>query len=624
MKSIAVVAAGAESALGSGRGAYCVGEPGDRAVTAIRSDATLEQAGLRRPFMARWVREMDGGDVAFALVDRAAEQLVEQLRATVPDWATLRLGIAVGTSSGAMISFCKLLRLRDLGQSIPKDLARRAPYFAPLSALTERLGIVPRERVQVLSACSSAAVAIGIACRWLELGRVDLAIAGGYDAVSVFVAAGFESLGATSATRPAPFRATRDGMALGEGAALLALMRREEQGNAPALGYIQGFGASSDCVHITAPDREGRGLARAALAALADAGVSADEIDLVSAHATATPYNDAAEANAIHAVLGERSRDVVVHPFKAVIGHTLGASAGLEVLSAMDATQRGVLPAAAGDGAADPDLGIRLLPENAPGAVRSALKLSAAFGGANAALVCGAKAGRGTPRRLRPVSLLAVGTSVEGLDVDAVLPLVRMDRQHLSRLDPFSALVVAATASAIRRLPQPLPEETGIVVGSACATLENNERFDQRLRSHGARSVEPRRFPPTSPNLPAGQCSIAYGFRGIAFMVGSGLGAAIEALVVAHDLVATSDVDHLVFVAAEHVGHVVRDTWTAAGWPTPAHGAIAAVLTAGGEHPIDRGRLSACAAAADNGLGAFERERPGWSSLSAVLARVAR
>src|SRR5678815_5114296 len=98
------------------------------------------------------------------------------------------------------------------------------------------------------------------------------------------------------------FRSDRDGMALGEGAALLAL-RPSALDDGPILGTILGFGASCDAVHVTAPDRTGAGLANAAISALRDAGVAPSCIELVSAHATATPFNDAAEARAIDAVL---------------------------------------------------------------------------------------------------------------------------------------------------------------------------------------------------------------------------------------------------------------------------------------------------------------------------------
>src|SRR6185437_5463684 len=237
----------------------------------------------------------------------------------------------------------------------------------------------------VLTACAASTIAAGIALGWLEGGACDLVIAGGFDAVSVFVASGFETLRATTAALPSrPFGLERDGMCLGEGAALLALVPAGSELDRAALGYVTGFGASGDAVHVTAPDRTGAGLARAAGAALGlDRGLLAPsslrssplggspsarpatggsappvppalEIQLVSAHGTATPFNDAAEWKAIVSVLGERATEIPVHPFKAQIGHTLGAAGALESLAALDAISRGVLPAAAIPPARDP------------------------------------------------------------------------------------------------------------------------------------------------------------------------------------------------------------------------------------------------------------------------------
>src|SRR5262249_36959960 len=160
---------------------------------------------------------------------------------------------------------------------------------------------------------------------------------------------GFEVLRATTASRSRPFCLGRDGMSLGEGAALVALVRAGEEGKAQVALRLAGFGASTDAVHITAPGRTGGGLERAAPPALAPPAAAAavpEEIGLVSAHATATPYNDAMEARALGRVF-EGVAPPVVHPFKAQIGHTLGAAGVLEALAAADALASGVAPAAA-------------------------------------------------------------------------------------------------------------------------------------------------------------------------------------------------------------------------------------------------------------------------------------
>jgi 3-oxoacyl-[acyl-carrier-protein] synthase-1/3-oxoacyl-[acyl-carrier-protein] synthase II len=620
VKPVDIVAVGAVSGLGVGRAAFDVGSVGAAARTAIQRDSELDAAGLRRPFCAR-VDGVESGerDRARQLLLIAARGLCAELDQRVPGWRERRIGFCIGTSGGGMPSQVRAFERRAAGEPIGEELARSAPYFGPLSVLPEALGARAELTVQVLAACASSTVAIGLGCRWLELERVDLVVAGGYDAMSIFIAAGFEALGATSATLPAPFRSERDGMALGEGAALLALTRSGETA-APVYGHVLGFAASSDAVHITAPDRTGTGLARAARGALADAGMHGGDVDLVSAHATATPFNDAAEACALSAVLGSDVSRAVVHPFKAVIGHTLGAAGALELLSALDAAARDVLPAAAGSGAIEPALAARLFERNTEGKAKHCLKLSAAFGGANAALAAGRARSAGAALTRRPVHLLAVGLPQERFDLEVVTRLSALEPAKLARLDALSELAVSAAASALERWGRALPETSGVVVGSAAATIEINDAYDQRRRERGARFVEPRRFPPTSPNLAGGQCSIAFGLHGLSLAVGAGLGASTEALLVAYDVVEAGDADVVLVIAAEQVGEVVGDIWRAAGWPVPRHGAAAVLLGADGGDPLDRGglvRAHAQSSAEQGRLGAAE---PGWPVLLAAVA----
>jgi 3-oxoacyl-[acyl-carrier-protein] synthase-1/3-oxoacyl-[acyl-carrier-protein] synthase II len=624
VKPVDVLAAGAVSALGVGAAAFDGGGVGEHAQTAILPDAELIEAGLRKPFCARAraVAPSDR-DRARELLELAVQSLVAELDERLPDWRTRRVALCVGTSGGGMPSQVRAFERRAAGAPLDKELAQAAPYFGPLAVLPELLGVACEPQAQVLAACASSTVAIGLGCRWLELGRADLVIAGGYDALSVFIAAGFEALGATSATRPAPFRLERDGMALGEGAALVALVRHGEV-TGTVHGHVLGFGASSDAVHVTAPDRSGSGLVRAARAALKDAGVDGADIDLISAHATATPFNDAAEANALRTVLGSAAERVVVHPFKAVIGHTLGAAGVLELLAALDAMRRGVLPAALGSGPLDPLFCSRLLVENTQGAALRCLKLSAAFGGANAALVAGRRTGAAPALPSRPVRLLARGAPAECFDAVAAARLAVIDPQKLTRLDPLSELAVTAAANAIALYEGKLPELTGVVVGSAAATIEVNDAYDERRRTRGARHVEPRRFPPTSPNLAGGQCSITFGLRGPSLAVGAGQAAAAEALLVAYDLVEAGDADAIVVVAVEQVGPMVAGLWSAAGWPPPRHGAAAVIIGVGEGPRLDRGVLGNVHAAACGAGGRLGAVEPGWPVLLAAANDAAR
>jgi 3-oxoacyl-(acyl-carrier-protein) synthase len=185
----------------------------------------------------------------------------------------------------------------------------------------------------------------------------------------------------------------------------------------------------------------------------------------------------------------------------------------------------------------------------------------------------------------------------------------------------LSAAAVAATASALRSAGDLPLTRTGVVVGMAAATLENDDAFDRGLREKGARGAAPRKFPPTSPNLPPGQCAIAFGLGGPSLSVGADPAAAIEALLVAHDLVAAGDAEAMVVVAAEDVGDVVRAIFSAAGFPVPETGAAACVLRRA-DFGVSRTRLSSILREGREAGGAVGGARPGFPSFLEALTRL--
>jgi 3-oxoacyl-[acyl-carrier-protein] synthase II len=556
---VGIVACGALSGLGEGRDATSAGEVGEAARVVVGRDEELAAAGLSRPYAARVA--IEGDDRATTILRRALVLCANELDAVDAAWRTKRVGLVLGTSSGGMRS---AVRFFD-GHGSTAD----ATYFAPMRAAETVLDVPLSPATLVLGACASSTIAIGLATRWLEAGACDLVLAGGFDAVSVFVAAGFEALRATTASLPSrPFRVGRDGMALGEGAAVLALSR--DVGEARA--FIGGFAATADAVHLTAPDRSGAGLARAARAALDEAGGIA--IDLVSAHATATAFNDAAEARAIHAVLGGDS-SAIVHPMKAQIGHTLGAAGALELLACVDAMERGIAPAAAGTGKIDDDARVVLLERAEARSIGAALKLSSAFGGANAALVVTRtrQPTAARPRHEAHVSRAVHVAELPELDVLARTLGVAIDR--LGRTDLLTRLALAAVAK-LAEIEGSLAG-AGIVVGTALATLETNAIFHARIRDKGARGAEPRRFPYTSPNAAPGECALHFSLTGPGFAVGSGLHAGVEALAVAAALVEAGDAERMVVVAVDEAGEHTRKIA-----PDVVSGAVATLVTRNG------------------------------------------
>jgi 3-oxoacyl-[acyl-carrier-protein] synthase-1/3-oxoacyl-[acyl-carrier-protein] synthase II len=580
MSGATVLAVGAVSAFGTGHAAYRVAMAGQRARVAISVDEPFARAGFARPVAARVTSVLaPADDRATALLSTALDQCLSRLGEIRPSWRSCRVGLVMGTSSGGMLTAQTLFAAHAGGERITSRLARGATYFAPLEAATAAMGVTFAPRVLLLGACASSTLALGLALRWLALGRCDIALAGGFDAMSEFVASGFEALRATTATLPRPFRLARDGMALGEGAGVVALELAQKTARDTSFPALVGFAATTDAVHLTAPDRTGHGLGRAAELALADARLPAEAIGIVSAHATATPFNDVAEAQAIRRVFGDRGPSVVF-PFKAQIGHALGAAGVLESLALLDAVAQEIAPAAAGDGAIDPECAVPLLDASRAAPSAPSLKLSSAFGGANAALVFAPRAEPSPPVVARPVYLHVVHTIGAALDGPAFAARMRDRHPNLPRLDLLAKLVLSVVDPLAMAVGASALEGGGMILGHTLATLEQNALFDARRRERGPRSVEPRRFPATSPNAAAGECAIAFRLTGPTFAVGGSLHGGLEALSVARDLVAARDAETMLVVAADLSGPLSSALLDAASGPAIEQGACAALLTA--------------------------------------------
>ena len=225
------------------------------------------------------------------------------------------------------------------------------------------------------------------AARLLNMGICDAVLSGGVDSLCAFTVAGFAALESVSVARCNPFSANRNGINIGEGAALF-LMTRDE-----ATVSLRGWGESSDGYHISAPDPSGNGARSAIEQALARAGLAPAQCDYINLHGTATVQNDAMEGRVIAALFGDQ---VALSSTKPFTGHALGAAgaveAGLCWLAMQDNNPQGCLPPHLWDGVADAQLpSLNLLP---PGArlghpLRWALSNSFAFGGANASLLLG-------------------------------------------------------------------------------------------------------------------------------------------------------------------------------------------------------------------------------------------
>jgi 3-oxoacyl-(acyl-carrier-protein) synthase len=260
---------------------------------------------------------------------------------------------------------------------------REFGYHGPAAGLARALGIggpivVPQ------AACASGTAALQVALDLLRTGRAEVVLVGGADGWSDFVARGFAALGALDERGPArPFDRDRAGMSLGEGAAFLLLEHPDRRPDR-VLARLAGAGLSGDGLHLTAPDPEGRGLARAIAAALADAHVPGRAVDFVSAHGTGTRMNDAMEARALAAA---GLSHAPVHGLKGSLGHTLGAAGVFEALLCVRVLASGRIPPTTGLRERDPEIELDVVTAARAAPVRVAVSTSAGFGGANAAAV---------------------------------------------------------------------------------------------------------------------------------------------------------------------------------------------------------------------------------------------
>jgi 3-oxoacyl-[acyl-carrier-protein] synthase II len=241
----------------------------------------------------------------------------------------------------------------------------------------------------VANACASGANAIGHAWHLLRHGRAERVFAGGYDALSQLVFAGFDSLQALSPTVCRPFDAQRDGLALGEGAAMLSLetLDAAQRRGATILGEISGYGASTDAHHLTQPHPQGLAALASMRAACAEAMVKPSQIGYLNAHGTGTPLNDSAEANAINAWAGESVARLPVSSTKASIGHLLGAAGAVEAVVCLMALRGQWLPPTTTLRQPDPICAFPMVTQPSHAPLEYALTNSFGFGGANASLI---------------------------------------------------------------------------------------------------------------------------------------------------------------------------------------------------------------------------------------------
>ena len=317
----------------------------------------------------------------------ALAQIRNEVDAAIERFGAHRVGVVIGTSTSGIAESESAIAQHVVTGSLPEQFHYgQQELGSPASMLAKVLGVGGPAYVHS-TACASSGKALASAARLINMGLCDAVVTGGVDSLCAFTVAGFSSLESVSETRCNPLSARRNGINIGEGAALF-LMSRE-----PAAVSLRGWGESSDAYHMSAPDPSGKGAAMAMQKALTRAGIASQQIDYVNLHGTATVQNDAMESRAVHALFGS---ELMVSSTKPFTGHALGAAGAIEAglcwLAMQDDNAEGKLPPHLWDAQVDPslpvlrtvDVGMRL---GRP--VRWSLSNSFAFGGANVALVFG-------------------------------------------------------------------------------------------------------------------------------------------------------------------------------------------------------------------------------------------
>lgn len=297
--------------------------------------------------------------------------------------------VVLGTSAGAMAlgeDFYRGARgLRRRGQ------ATRATHYQPQSqaALLCRAFGIGGPVTLISNACASGANAVGHAFQLVRRGATERVLCGGYDALCELVFAGFDSLKALSPTTPRPFDAGRDGLALGEGAALLTVESLESARarGAEILAEILADGAATDLHHLTQPHPEGDAALASMSRACAAAGLPAEAVEYINSHGTGTPLNDVAEGRAIQRWAGDAVNRVAVSSTKGGIGHLLGGAGAVEAVVCLMALREGFLPPNAPVETPDAVCTFDLVQTPRAHPLRVALTNSFGFGGSNATLI---------------------------------------------------------------------------------------------------------------------------------------------------------------------------------------------------------------------------------------------
>ncbi|MEE9188801.1 MAG: beta-ketoacyl-ACP synthase II [Anaerolineales bacterium] len=328
----------------------------------------------------------------------ASQEAIQQSGLEVSEEESGKVGVIVSSAIGGLQAVADNLRVL-----MDKGPRRISPFAIPMLMSNGAAGLIAIDNgfrgpsFSVASACASGADGVGMAWLLIRAGIIDVAISGASEAIITEVAlSAFDRMRALSRRdgedrdTPQPFDLNRDGLVMGEGAAILVLEResRAIDRGADILAELAGYGGTADAFHITAPSEDGIGGSKAIQAALEAAEANPEDIGYISAHGTATKLNDLSETRAIKKVFGDLAYEIPISSTKSMTGHMMGTTGALEAIFCVQAIRENILPPTINYETPDPECDLDFIPNAAREKdITMAVSNAFGFGGHNAVLV---------------------------------------------------------------------------------------------------------------------------------------------------------------------------------------------------------------------------------------------
>jgi 3-oxoacyl-[acyl-carrier-protein] synthase-1 len=346
-----------------------------------------EVPGVDAIRLTKDLRRFDCRNNRLAELGLRQDGFLEAVQQAAGRWGRRRIGVFLGTSTAGILQTELAYRARDPRTgALPASFEYSGTHnsFSVADYVRQRCGL-EGPAVVVSCACASSAKVFSSARRMIEADLIDAALVGGVDSLCLTTLYGFQSLQLSSAAPCKPFDVARDGISIGEAAAFALLERPPARLDADRV-LLLGVGESSDAYHMSAPHPEGLGARLAMQAALASAGLDAEQIDYINLHGTGTPSNDRSESHAVTSVFGAMTP---CSSTKGATGHTLGTAGGLEAVISVLAIENGLMPGGVPGTQIDPMLTAHYIKDNRHANVARVLSNSFGFGGTNCSLIFG-------------------------------------------------------------------------------------------------------------------------------------------------------------------------------------------------------------------------------------------